>query len=97
MSDFTVVDRVISLFLPGEVEEEEGRMAAGTETCPPPVLMIIVLALSRELQAKKVLLHILISCGILRDNQKLYQVPLVVKEKANETLARQVKDENSRI
>ncbi len=80
-----------------EEEEEEGRMAAGTETCPPPVLMIIVLALSREIQTKKVLLYILISCGILRDKQELSQVPLVVKEKANETLARQVRDENCRI
>ncbi len=77
------------------MEEEEGRMAAGTEIWPHPVL-IIVLALSIEIQAKKVF-YILISCGILRDKQKISQVPLVVKEKANETLARQVKDENSRI
>ena len=39
-------------------------MAAGTETCPPPVLMIIVLALSREIQAKKVLPHLdFMSCS----------------------------------
>ncbi len=59
-----MVDRVLSLFLPGEVEEEEGgRMAAGTEIWPHPVL-IIVLALSMEIQAKKVLPYLdFMSCS----------------------------------